>query len=203
MRLKALVDDPSPALPLLRALQDDPSEYVRRSVANHLNDIAKDHPERVAAWIEEFLPGASGQRRALLRHASRTLIKRGDARVLAAWGRGDALRGKATLSLSPARVDVGGELLLRLALHSHRAQPQPLLIDYAVHHVKADGSTRPKVFKGWQVELAPRATLMLTKRHSLRPVTTRRYFPGRHRVQILVNGEALAEAAFTLRVPAS
>ncbi|MBK8060744.1 MAG: DNA alkylation repair protein [Gemmatimonadetes bacterium] len=84
LQLKALIADPSPTLPLLSALQDDPSEYVRRSVANHLNDIAKDHPAIVAQWLEEHLKHASDERRALLQHASRTLIKRGDRRVLSA-----------------------------------------------------------------------------------------------------------------------
>jgi hypothetical protein len=67
--------------------------------------------------------------------------------------------------------------------------------------VKADGGTSPKVFKGWRVELPARGTLKLVKRHSLRPVTTRRYFGGRHRVQLQVNGAVVAEAAFTLTLP--
>jgi 3-methyladenine DNA glycosylase AlkC len=201
LRLNALVADPSPTLPLLRALQDDPSEDVRRSVANHLNDIAKDHPALVAAWIDEHLPGASAERRALLRHASRTLIKRGDARVHAQWGHGERLRGTALLAIRPARVALGGEVTLTLELASRSRQVQTLEIDYAVHHVKADGGTSPKVFKGWRVELPARGSLTLVKRHSLRPVTTRRYFGGRHLVQAQINGEVVAEAAFTLALP--
>ena len=86
--LRNLIDDPSPTLPLLQALHDDPSEDVRRSVANHLNDIGRDHPQLLADWIARHLPGASAERRALLKHASRTCIKRGDSRVLALWGLG-------------------------------------------------------------------------------------------------------------------
>jgi 3-methyladenine DNA glycosylase AlkC len=199
MRLKALVADPSPTLPLLRALQDDPSAYVRRSVANHLNDIAKDHPALVAAWLEEHLPGAPAERRALLRHASRTLVKQGDARVLAAWGQGGRFRGEATLALKPARLVLGGAVQLTLELRSTARSEQALAIDYVVHHVKANGSTSPKVFKGWQLTLAPRATLALEKRHAVRPITTRTYHPGRHRVVVQINGQPAAEAAFTLR----
>ncbi len=200
LQLKAIIADPSPTLPLLRALQDDPSEYVRRSVANHLNDIAKDHPALVAAWLEEHLPGAGKERRALLRHASRTLVKRGDARVLAAWGLGHQLRGDATLAVAPARVTLGGHVTLKATLTSRAAKAQKLAVDYAVHHVKADGSTSPKVFKGWVLELPPRATVVLEKRHSMKPVTTRRYHAGRHRVTLQVNGETVAEAAFALRL---
>jgi 3-methyladenine DNA glycosylase AlkC len=201
IRLAPLVEDPSPTLPLLRALQDDASAYVRRSVANHLNDIAKDHPALLADWLDEHLPDAPAPRRALLRHASRTLVKRGDARVLSAWGIGAALRGRATLTLRPVRATVGESLTLAVTLTSRAASAQRLAIDYAVHHVKADGSTSPKVFKGWTVDLPPRTTLELERRHSLAPVTIRVYRPGRHRVTLQVNGQALAEAAFVLDVP--
>ncbi len=203
MQLKALVADPSPTLPLLRALQDDGSEYVRRSVANHLNDIAKDHPQLVAEWLETHLPDAhdeaGAERRALLKHASRTLIKQGDARVLAAWGLGGRFRGEAVLSIRPARVAMGGAVQLTLELRSTARAAQALAIDYAVHHVKADGSTSPKVFKGWALTLAPREQRVLVKLHSLKPVTTRTYHPGRHLLVVQINGQPVAEAAFTLR----
>ncbi|MBL8325220.1 MAG: DNA alkylation repair protein [Rubrivivax sp.] len=200
MRLQALVADPSPTLPLLRGLQDDPSEYVRRSVANHLNDIAKDHPGLLADWLAQHLPGASAGRRALLKHASRTLIKQGDSRVLAAWGLGTRLRGEASLTLQPARIALGGAVRLTLSLRSTARIAQVLHIDYAVHHVKANGGTSPKVFKGWHVTLAPRETRTLQRQHTVRPVTTRVYHPGRHRVVVQVNGQPVAEAAFTLRM---
>jgi 3-methyladenine DNA glycosylase AlkC len=201
LQLKALIADPSPSLPLLRALQDDASEYVRRSVANHLNDIAKDHPALVAAWLEEHLPGAGPGRQRLLRHASRTLIKQGDARVLAAWGLGAAFKGTAALSLKPRRLELGGAVVLTLELHSTARQAQALEADFAVHHVKADGSTSPKVFKGWKLKLGAGEAVTLTRRHPVVPITTRRYFSGRHRVVVQVNGQPVAESDFVLKVP--
>ncbi|MFO1265729.1 MAG: DNA alkylation repair protein [Rubrivivax sp.] len=200
MRLESLVADPSPTLPLLRALQDDASAYVRRSVANHLNDIAKDHPALVTAWVREHLPHATPERRALLRHASRTLIKRGDAAMLAVWGLGRPFKGEAALRLTPARVALGGAVQLTLALRSGAARAQPLAIDIVVHHVKANGGTSPKVFKGWQLTLAPREARTLTKNQPMRPVTTRTHYAGRHRVVVQINGRPAAEAAFSLRV---
>lgn len=155
MVLKPLVADPAPTLPLLRALQDDESAYVRRSVANHLNDIAKDHPALVVQWLGEHLPGASPERRALLRHASRTLVKKGHAGVLAAWGLGKPLKGEATLKLDARKASVGDTLGLAVTLRSRSRQAQALELDYAVHHVKADGSTSAKVFKGWRMVLGP------------------------------------------------
>ncbi len=198
LRLQALVLDPSPALPLLEALQDDPSEVVRRSVANHLNDIAKDHPDLVSSWLHTHLPSASPERRALLRHASRSLIKQGHGATLLAWGLGQAFQGRVRLALAPRRIVLGESLALTLDLASTAAQPQRLEIDYAVHHVKADGSTTAKVFKGWRVELPAHGRLHLAKRHAVRPITTRRYYPGRHVLDIRINGQIVADAAFSL-----
>ncbi len=198
LRLHALVADPSPTLPLLAALQDDPSEYVRRSVANHLNDIARDHAPVVAGWLERHLPGASPQRQALLKHASRTLIKHGDPAVLRAWGLGTAFAGEADWSVAPARVAIGGALKITLSLRSRSAKPQRLVIDYAMHHVKADGSTSPKVFKGWTLELGPREARALERQHSFKVVTTRRYYPGEHTAELRINGQVLGAAKFRL-----
>jgi 3-methyladenine DNA glycosylase AlkC len=200
LRLKPLIADPSPALPLLRALQDDPSETVRRSVANHLNDIAKDHPDRVAAWVEEHLPGASPQRVSLLRHASRSLIKAGHPRTLRAWGLGAPMRGEVRFVLAPQRAAIGDELSLHVVLQSSARRSQALVIDYALYRVLADGSLSPKVFKGWTIDLAPHEQRSLTKRHSLREVTTRRLYPGRHRIELRINGAACGSAEFLLRL---
>ena len=198
LRLQALVADPTPTLPLLRALQDDPSAYVRRSVANHLNDIAKDHPELVADWVHQHLRAASPARTALLRHASRSLIKQGHAPTLSAWGVGQGLRGTVSLGLSATRAAVGGEIALAVSLASSSPQPQDLLVDYVIHHVRANGSTSPKVFKGWKLTLGPGEQRTLSKRHSLRPVTTRVLYPGPHRIELQVNGQTLAQADFDL-----
>jgi 3-methyladenine DNA glycosylase AlkC len=198
LRLQASVLDPRPAYALLEKLQDDTDEIVRRSVANHLNDIAKDHPELLADWLDRHLPNASSERRALLRHASRTLIKQGHPRVMAAWGVGGRFKGDATFSVAPKRAAVGGEVVLTLQLHSKARSAQTLVIDYAVHHVTARGTASPKVFKGWSLTLAPGTECTLTRRHSLKPITTRRYYAGWHAVTIQINGAQVADAGFTL-----
>lgn len=204
LRLQALVADPAPALPLLARLQDDPDEAVRRSVANHLNDIAKDHPGVLADWLDAHLPGAPPARRALLRHASRTRVKAGDARVLAAWGLGEPLRGQATLAVAPAQAVVGGEVVLTVQLQAAGRQAQALVVDYAIAHAgaRAGAGRAPKVFKGWTLQLAPGEARTLVRRHSLRPITTRRYHAGWHPVSLRVNGQVVAEAGFALQLDA-
>ncbi|PXW97917.1 3-methyladenine DNA glycosylase AlkC [Sphaerotilus hippei] len=198
VQLRPLIADPAPTLSLLAALQDDPSAYVRRSVANHLNDIAKDHPEVVVQWLERHLESACDDRRVLLRHASRTLIKQGHARALACWGLGRAFEGRVAFAVSPARIVLGEAVGLELQLQSLARQPQALEVDYVVHHVGAGGRARPKVFKGWKLTLAPGEARTLSRRHVMRPVTTRRYYPGEHRVELQVNGQRCGEAAFEL-----
>jgi 3-methyladenine DNA glycosylase AlkC len=198
LQLKSLVADPTPALPLLAALQDDPSGYVRRSVANHLNDIAKDHPDLVVDWIRRHLPDASRERRALLAHASRTLVKRGHRPMLEAWGVGAAWQGAVHLQVSPRRIRIGESLRLEVRLSSTAHQPQSVVIDYAVHHRRADGTNAAKVFKGWTLTLEPGFTRALTKTHSMRPVTTRRYHPGPHEVDLRINGHEVARSGFVL-----
>jgi len=200
LQLKSLIADPTPTLAILAALQDDTSEYVRRSVANHLNDIAKDHPAVVVDWVREHLRNATPGRRALLAHASRTLIKQGHAPMLALWGAARAFAGRCKLGLAPKRVAVGDSVTLTLSMHSTATRAQPLLIDYAVHHVKANGDTSAKVFKGWKLTLAPGESRTLTKQHSFKPVTTRRYHAGRHAIEVSINGRVEASATVMLDV---
>ena len=198
LQLKSLIADPSPSWPLLAALLDDPSEYVRRSVANHLNDIAKDHPGLVAAWIERHLPHASAERRALLRHASRTLIKQGHSHTLHLWGLGEPFKGSAQLAVAPKRVRIGEAITLTLTILSTAKASQQLAIDYIVHHQRSNGTTSPKVFKGWVVDVAAKASVTLRKRHAFRVITTRRYYPGLHRIDVQINGAVAATGALTL-----
>ncbi len=200
LRLQALVADPRPTLPLLQALQDDSSPYVRRSVANHLNDIAKDHPAVLVQWLQDHLPAAPPPRQALLRHACRTLVKAGHPQVLQAWGLGTAFKGRAVLSLAPAAIVLGDTLELQLTLQSRSPGAQNLELDYAVHHVKANGGTSAKVFKGWKLQLPAGGTVQLTKRHAVKPITTRRYHAGWHAVQVQANGRVVAEDGFWLRL---
>ncbi len=198
LRLQALVQDPSPCLPLLKALQDDPSEYVRRSVANHLNDIAKDHPSVVVDWVQHHRDASHPHREALLRHASRGLVKAGHAPMLRAWGVGQSFQGEASWTLAPKRVALGEHLTLTLTLASQSRKAQRLEIDYTVHHLNARGTHNAKVFKGWRLSLDAGQSLVLSKRHPMRVVTTRRYVLGTQRVEITINGKSAGLRDFTL-----
>ncbi|MCC7441849.1 MAG: DNA alkylation repair protein [Bdellovibrionales bacterium] len=198
-RIPAFVKDPSPTLPLLDRLKHDSSEYVRRSVANHLNDISKDHPEVTLRVLKRWLREASATERAtmipLVKHAARTLVKAGRPEALALLGvdtRRRAALAPLRLTLSKRRVSVGESLGFRFELRSRSKKPQKLIVDYVIHHAKARGHTTPKVFKLKTLTLAPGQNLPIEKNHRLKPVTVRAYHPGRHRVEIQVNGRILA-----------
>jgi len=213
-RLKALQRDPSPSLPLLDRLYDDDELYVRRSVANHLNDISKDHPDLAVEIAGRWkgrgkgpTPGTSrgtsrGTKTAklhsewVIRHALRSLVKQGHTGALTLLGFGPAKLDLDAFELSTRRLRFGESMKLHLELHA--LADADLVIDYAVHHLKANGSLSPKVFK-WATRQVKRGErLVLDKRHSIRPISTRRYYPGSHRCELLINGQSLAIEDFEL-----
>ncbi|KID57606.1 hypothetical protein JF50_10545 [Pseudoalteromonas luteoviolacea] len=198
LRLKKYVEDPDPVIGLLEVLKDDPSEYVRRSVANNLNDISKDHPDTVCNIAKSWLKNASPERVALIRHACRTLIKAGHKPTLLALGYAEVALSSVTLSVSSPTLVFGSHIELVAELSSSSDVSQPLMIDYIVHHQKANGSTSPKVFKWKTMELAAHSDIRVKKKHTIKPITTRTYYPGTHTVELQVNGNVVAQTEFEL-----
>ena len=186
-RLRQFQKDPRPVLELLELLKDDESEYVRRSVANNLNDIGKDHPEILIEVASRWLKGASG-RAALVRHALRFLIKQGHPGALKALGYGQKASVTVSGSAAPARVRIGDKVRVTVKVTSRSRRSQRLSVDLSVGYVKAGGSRRAKVFKVSVLELAPRQCVALSKVLSFAQHTTRRHFPGRHPMDAIVNG---------------
>jgi len=198
-RLEALRVDPSPVLRILTTLRSDPSIYVRKSVANHLNDITKDHPDWVMDLLESW-PLDDPACAWITRHALRTLIKQGDRRALGLVGAGNAAQVSVeALTVTPATVALGEPVVLAFSLRSTSAQPQRLVIDYAVHYVKKSGATSAKVFKLKTLTLAANETLTIARSQMIRDFTTRTHYAGKHVVEIFINGECLARGAFTIR----
>lgn len=198
LRLKKLVADPTPTLPLLEALKDDPEDYVRRSVANHLNDIAKDHPDLVAETAARWLKGADKNRDKLVRHACRSLIKQGHPATLKAFGLNPPEISVDGPVITTEKVDYGATLGFRIDLTSTGKAPQELVLDYLVHFKKANGSLAPKVFKWTKLTLQPGETLSLSRDHAIRPITTRVYYGGTQAVSLRVNGRDFGFSEFEL-----
>ena len=200
-QLPAIIADPTPTLGLLDRLKDDPSLYVRRSVANHLNDISKDHPDRTVAVCSEWSQDAGAERLWIIRHATRSLVKSGHPGVFGLLGFTPEPRLELeSLDLARDRIRLGEHLEFSVRLKSTGKNSQKVVVDYAVHHVKANGQTRPKVFKFRNLEIAAGESVQLEKRHSIRPISTRRYYPGDHAVEILVNGQGVGARPFKLSI---
>jgi 3-methyladenine DNA glycosylase AlkC len=198
MALPEFKRDPSPVLPILEALKEDPSDYVRRSVANNLNDIAKDHPEAVLGVARRWL-GKSKTTDALVKHACRTLLKRGDQRALELFGYRRTAGVKVTgLRLAPTKLRIGGNLRFQFAVSHGARGPAALRLEYAVDFVKASGRTTRKVFKITEGSFAPDEPRAFERRHRFHDFTTRKHHPGEHRLSILVNGEVSAEGSLML-----
>ena len=196
MGIPALKKDPSPVLPVLELLRDDPSETVRRSVANNMNDISKDHPDLAVAVLEGW--GAEKEEAVALRkHALRTLLKQGHAGALELLGFSKDAKATVTeISVVPREGRVGEHVTMEFTVVSTGVEPQPVMIDYAVRYQNVSGTGSRKVFKGKVEELAAGASITLKRKISLQQMTTRRIVPGPHVVEAQLNGVVRAEAAF-------
>ena len=198
-RLPAFQRDPKPVLALLERLKDDPALYVRRSVANNLNDIGKDHPGLLADTASAWLKQATPERQWVVRHALRSAVKRGEPGALVALGFGtkaNVLIGQP--NIAPHRAVIGGKVAVAFEVTNTTAKPQRVLVDCAVHYIKANGASRAKVFKLKTLDLAPHETQRVGKQISLAEMSTRKHYPGLHRVDVILNGRSQPLGCFDL-----
>jgi len=200
-RLDRFVRDPSPVIELLDVLRDDPSEYVRRSVANNLNDISKDHPELAVATARGWLNAGGEHVQEAVRHGLRTLVKKGDPDALALLGyeRSAPVRLDEFV-VTPPQVAIGGEVALSFTLVAEGG-PTPVVVDYLVYHAGARGARGAKVFKLTTRTLEPGKPQRIRRRHVFREVTVRHLYPGSHRIEVQVNGRVLGGADVELVEP--
>jgi 3-methyladenine DNA glycosylase AlkC len=195
-RLRAFQADPLPVLGLLELLKDDPELYVRRSVANNLNDIGKDNPKVLIETCRRWAVGATPERWWLIRHALRSAVKRGNPEALEILGYQAAAISIRDARISPTMAPIGESVTITIDLANEGPTSQRLLVDLRVHFVKTKGGSSPKVFKLKELELESGGSARLAKTISLAQHTTRTHYPGRHRVEVLVNGEPSDVGAF-------
>ncbi len=199
MALPKFKADPSPIFPVLEKLKDDESEYVRKSVANHLNDISKDHPAAMLAVCERWF-GHSPRTDWIVKHACRGLLKARHARALKLFGFGDSGGVEVTnLKLTKKRLPIGADLTFAFELRVSGDGERKLRLEYAIDFAKANGKTSKKVFqlseKTYRAGVHP-----LRKTHATADLTTRKHYPGAHQLAVVVNGKEMATAAFDLLV---
>jgi 3-methyladenine DNA glycosylase AlkC len=198
MALNDFKADPQPILPILTVLREDDSEYVRKSVANNLNDITKDHPSLVLSIAKAWYGQHAGTDW-ILKHACRTLLKQGHPEALVLFGFEKKLSGieVRNFTLHTAEISMGEDLIFSFAVHNETTASQKIRLEYGIDFVKANGSRTCKIFKISEKTMAG-PQLEITKTHKWREITTRVHYAGEHRISIRINGVEMAEALFNL-----
>jgi len=200
-RNKEFVKDPAPILPILEKLKDDPELYVRRSVANSLNDISKDHPDLAADIAERWLNEGFENSEWVCRHAMRTLFKAGHKKALALFGYPEPKGiNVSETDIKNNTLKVGSTLEFSFVIDNESDADVPIMVDYEIHFIKNNKKHSPKVFKLKKTVIKAGEALKLEAKHPLRAQTTRKYYTGKHYLRVTVNGEKFALNPFYLDV---
>lgn len=185
-------------IPLLMTLFNDESEYVRRSVANHLNDISKLDEKLFLDTIKKLKRSDKNQMR-IASHASRSLLKKGHTEVLKISGYHPPEKLKAKFILAEKKINEGAHLNFAMNLQNDSTKPQTLLLHLHFFYPRQNGKFSKKTFFLKKVKLAKKESFDFKKKHHFKKVTTRKHYPGQYRIELVANGKTLAETSFQLK----
>ena len=178
-------NDPAPILPILTQLKTDPSLYVRKSVANNLNDISKTHPDLVIKLVKDWY-GKHEYTDWIVKHGCRTLLKKGDRDVLAIFGFENTPIDVNDFALEKATVSIGKDLVFSFSV-SVKGETK-VRLEYGIDYVKSNGKRNRKIFQISEIVLKENQKKVYTKTHSFEDVSTRKHYPGIHSITLIVNG---------------
>ncbi len=197
MAIPAFKKDPTLILPILERLKNDPSEFVRNSVANNLNDISKDHPELVLDIGQRWY-GKSINTDWIIKHACRTMLKAGNSRAMELFGFGDPKRIVVSkLVLDKKMLSIGKDLQFSIILKVGTKEACKIRLEYAVRFAKARGKVSKKVFKITENTFEP-GEKRVSRKHSFSDISTRKHYPGEHQITIIINGVEKAKKSLIL-----
>ncbi len=197
LRLTDFVADPAPILPILENLKTDPELYVRRSVANNLNDIGKDNQGLVLDLLADWKKADHVDTNWIIGHALRSLVKAGNHQALEILGYPASPKLTVTdFELNPKTVKKGGQIHFSLNISSQ--EKQRLMVDYIIHFMKNNGETAPKVFKLKKLDHETGDAVSIKKKHSFKQISTRKYYPGAHALELQINGKSYGRIDFVL-----
>ena len=199
----ALLDfkkDPSPIIPILNNLMADEQEYVRRSVANCINDISKDHPQIVIDLVKNNI-NKSTETDKLLKHASRGLLKKGNAEILKLFGlNNEHLVNLLSLQIDKLKIQIGKSFNFTFSVQLQEKIASQVRLEYNIYYVKANGKQSAKIFQIGTYLLQPNQTVEVNKKHSFINLTTRKHYAGMHKIAIVANGNEIGFLDFELLV---
>ena len=191
MSLPEFKKDPAPVLQILEILKEDPVEYVRKSVANNLNDISKDHPDVVLDICESWY-GNSVNTNWIVKRACRTLLKQGNQRALVLFGFGDPGQIEVeNFRFDRQNLPIGDELRFTFEMKPGTSEVRRIRLEYAVDYVKARGKISRKIFQIKEADFGA-GSYTITKKHSFRDLSTRKHYPGKHQFTLIINGQEKA-----------
>ena len=197
MAISKFKKDPAPIFPILEKLKTDPSEFVRRSVANNLNDISKDHPDQILNLCEKWV-GKTQHTDRIIKHALRSLLKSGHPGALALFGFGRLTKTYVeNLKIDHSRLKIGDETMFSFNLKVGIDQPANIRLEYAIDYMKANGKHSRKIFQIIE-KTYKKGTYTIKRKLSFNDMTTRKHYPGEHKLTLIVNGEEKAVKVFSL-----
>jgi 3-methyladenine DNA glycosylase AlkC len=201
-KLPGFVENPLATWKLLEALKNDESEYVRKSVANHINDHSKNHPDLVVKKLLEWqkIGGFDKNLDWVIRHASRTLIKKGHERAFILHGVTAGRIEVLSQKIITKKVVLGNILQVEVEFKNKSSKKLKIILDHEVHLLRNNNKHTIKCFKGKNTELMPGEQKIMSFNIPLKSVTTRKYYNGQQFWNIKVNGKSEEKLAFTLKV---
>nr|WP_294932791.1 DNA alkylation repair protein [uncultured Flavobacterium sp.] len=187
MAIPFLKKDPALILPILENLKNDPSEYVRRSVANNLNDIVKDNPQIVLEIAQKW-KAISKETDAIIKHGCRTLLKQGHPEILSHYGLESANIELSNFEIKTPKIKIGDYLQFQFHLNNKNDDAKTIRLEYAVYYKKAKGHLAKKVFKISEKNYQPHQLTKIERNQSFKLITTRVFHTGMHQLSIIING---------------
>ena len=198
MAIPELKKDPSLIFPILENLKNDPSDWVRRSVANNINDIAKDHPDLIIDLARKW-KGAGEETDAIIKHGSRGLLKKGHAQILNHYGLKSKNIRVSAFKIETPDIKIGEQLAFSFAVSNLDKKKQTVRLEYGLYYNKSNGQLARKIFKISERVYEPGIKVNIQRKQSFRKITTRVFYPGKHRLSIIVNGEEKLIRDFLLK----
>ena len=195
--IPALKKDPADILPILENLKCDPDESVRRSVANNLNDISKDHPDIVVKIADKWKDSCK-ETDGIVKHGCRTLLKQGHPDILKLYTLIQSGLQTINLKIHNRNVPIGQKLTFSFSIENENTEPQMIRLEYAIHYLLKNGQSSRKVFKISERIYQPREKAMITRQQNFRLITTRTFYPGQHGLTVIVNGQEKLSDHFNL-----
>lgn len=193
LKLKMFQDKPELTLKLLRKLKYDEELYVRKSVANHLNDLTKNNPEIIIKELSKWESTCPSKHKKKIewikKHALRTLIKKGNTKALKLMGITASNKLKINyLRINKNNFKIDDKIYIECEISSLSKKTEKIILDYVIYFLKSNGKTSPKVFKLKSFSIAPGESVKIKKTHSLKKITTMKFYPGIQLLGLKLNG---------------